>query len=138
MANAFVLKNCYVRIDGVDLSDHMQQVEVPMTNEDVDVTAMGAGGRQHLAGLRDDHFTFTAFSDFASGKIHQTINPKFVSGGTVEVLVAASGSTLGTSNPGFYGYCPVLTYTPIGGNVGDAAMTPLELPVNGTITVATS
>jgi hypothetical protein len=138
MANAFVLRNVIVGIDGVDLSDHIKEVQVVMTAADIDVTAMGAGGKQHLAGIRDDSFTFTAYSDFAASKIHATINPKFSAAGTVEVKVTPSGSTIGTANPVFIGYCPVLTYTPVGGAVGDAAMTPLSMPANGTITVATT
>jgi hypothetical protein len=132
----FVLRNCVVGIDGVDLSDHIREVGVEMSAADVSVTAMGSGGQQHLAGIRDDNFTFSAYSDFAAGKIHATINPKFVSAGTFEVKVAASGSTIGTANPLFIGYCPALTYNPVSGGVGDAAMTPLSFPVNGTITVA--
>jgi hypothetical protein len=80
MANAFVLRNVIVGIDGVDLSDHIKEVQVVMTAADIDVTAMGAGGKQHLAGIRNDSFTFTAYSDFAASKIHATINPKFVGG----------------------------------------------------------
>ena len=138
MANAFVLRNCIVGIDGVDMSDHVKEVAVELSADDVDVTAMGAGGHQHLAGIRDDKFTFTVYSDFASAKIHQTVNPKFVAAGTFEIKVTPSGSTIGTANPLFIGYCPVLSYTPVGGAVGDAAMTPLNLPVSGTITVATN
>lgn len=138
MANAFVLRDCKVGIDSVDLSDHVREVTVALTSDDVDVTAMGAGGHQHLAGIRADSFTLTMYSDFASAKVHATINPKFVAAGTVAVEVIPSGSTIGTTNPRFRGYCPVLTYTPVGGAVGDAAMTPIDLPVNGTITVDTA
>lgn len=138
MANAFVLRNCQVGIDGVDLSDHVREVTVELTADDVDVTAMGAGGHQHLAGIRADSFTFTMYSDFASSKVHATINPKFVAAGTVAVEVIPTNSAIGTTNPRFSGYCPVLTYTPVGGAVGDAAMTPINLPVNGTVTVTTA
>lgn len=141
MANAFVLRNVLVGIDGVDLSNHVREVTVAMTAADVSTTAMGAGGEGHLAGIRADSFTFSMYSDFAASQVHATINPKFVAAGTVVVQVMAglaNGSTVGTTNPLFIGYCPVLSYTPVGGAVGDAAMTPLNLPVSGTITVATS
>ena len=54
MANAFVLRNVIVGIDGVDLSDHVREVTVSLTAGDVSTTAMGAGGAGHLAGIRDD------------------------------------------------------------------------------------
>lgn len=138
MANAFVLRDCKVAIDGVDLSDHVREVTVAMSAADVDVTAMGAGGMQHLAGIRDDSFTLTVYSDFAAAKVHATISPKFVAAGTVAVEVVPSGSTIGTANPRFSGYCPVLTYSPVAGAVGDAATTEISLPVNGTIAVTTT
>lgn len=133
----FVLRDCKVGIDSVDLSDHIREVTVALTSDDVDVTAMGAGGHGHIAGIRDDSFTFTMYSDFSSAKVHATLNPKFVAAGTVAIEVIPSGSTVGTTNPRFRGYCPVLTYTPVGGAVGDAAMTEISLPVNGTVTVDT-
>src|ERR1700740_2899496 len=128
MPNAFVLRNVIVGIDGTDLSDHVRDVTVAMTAADVSTTAMGAGGEGHLAGIRNDSFTFTMYSDFASNKVHSVINTKFVAAGTVEVKVTSNTSTVSATNPLFIGYCPVLTYTPIGGAVGDASMTPISLP----------
>src|SRR3954462_12950801 len=119
---AFVLKDVRVGFDGVDVSTLIKEVSVELAADDVDVTAMGAGGKQHLAGIRDDQFTFVAFSDFAASKIHATLNPKFVAAGTGEGKVTPSGSTVGTSNPLLIGYCPLLTYSPVGGKVGDGAM----------------
>ncbi len=137
MATPFVLRNCVISVDGVLISSLVKEVSVELTADDVDVTVMGSGGKGHLAGIRDDKFTFNAYSDFTANGIHQVFSSKFVSAGTYEVKVAASGSTIGTANPMFIGYCPALTYTPVGGAVGDAAMTPLEMPANGTITIAT-
>lgn len=134
----FVLRYVNVGIDGTDVSNLIREVSVAMTAGDVDITAMNAGGRQHLAGIRDDSINMTAYSDFGASKIHQLINPKFVSAGTFEIKVTANTSTVGTSNPLFIGYCPALSYSPVSGAVGDAAMTQLTFPVSGTITVATA
>jgi hypothetical protein len=138
MATPFVLRNVIVGIDGTNASSMIKEVSVELSADDVDVTAMGSGGKGHLAGIRDDKFTFTAYSDFTASGLHALLNAKFVSAGTYEVKVTASGSTIGTANPLFIGYCPALTYNPISGAVGDAAMTPVEMPANGTITVATT
>jgi len=135
---AFVLRNAIVQLDGTDISTSIESVSVEMSAADVRTTAMGAGGEQHLAGIRDDKFTFNAYSAFGANTLHSLVNAKFVAAGTMEVIVFASGSTAGTLNPKFIGYCPLLTYNPVSGAVGEAAMTPLEMPVNGTITVATS
>ena len=141
---AFVLRNCMVWIDSTDISTAMNTVAVDMSAADVDVTAMGAGGRQHLAGIRDDKFTFNAFTAFGASTLDAVISTKFTSAGTIKVAVygnpagAASG-TAGTANPAYVGYnCPLLSYSPVSGAIGAAAMTPLNLPVSGTITILTS
>lgn len=139
---AFVLRNAVVKFDGTDVSNLISETTVEMVADDVDVTAMGALGKQRLAGIRDDKFTFTAFSSFAASGLHSIVYAKFAAAGTLAVVVYpnenGAGSTVGTNNPSFTGGCPLLTYTPIGGKVGDAATTPLELPVSGTISVATA
>lgn len=139
MANAFVLRNAAVLINGVNLSDHVKEVEVVMTAADIDVTAMGANGHQHLAGIRDDKFSITFFSDFASASVHATLMGPFASGTSfVTVQVWANGSTSSATNGCFQGTCIILDYSPINGGVGDASMTQIEFPVNGTISYATS
>lgn len=134
----YVLRNAGVAFDGVDVSTLIREVAVECAAAEVSFTAMGAGGEQRSAGIRDDKFTFTAYSDFAPAKLHATIASKFVAAGTIEVKVTPSQSgTVGEANPLFVGYVPLLTYSPVSGAVGDAAMTPLEMPVSGTITFAT-
>ena len=136
---AFVLRNCYVQLGGTDISTLTREVSVELSADDVDVTAMGAGGKTHLAGLRDDKITITAYSDFTAGKIDAICRPVFYSAGTITCWVGATGSTASTTNPLFGGTFVLLTYTPIGGAVGDAAMTPVELvPYAGTISAATA
>lgn len=135
---AFVLRDVRVGFDGVDVSTLIKEVSVELSADDVDVTAMGAGGKQHLAGIRDDKFTFTAYSNFSASSLHSIVNAKFVAAGTIEVKVTAAGSTISATNPLFIGYCPQLTYNPVSGAVGDAAMTPLTMPASGTVTVATN
>lgn len=134
----FVLRNAAVKLNSTDVSAWVSQVEVAMSAEAVDVTTMGAGGRQRIQGIRDDSFTLTAFSDFAASAIDATVWPLFSGSSLFLVEVWASGSTSSATNPKYSGTCILTEYTPISGSVGDAASTPLTLPVNGTITRATS
>lgn len=135
---AFVLKNVKVGIDGVDFSTAVREVSVETTAAEVSTTAMGAGGEQRIAGIRDDRFTFTVYSDFAASGFHATFNAKFVAAGTLAIEVIANTSTISATNPRFSGYCIPLNYTPISGAVGDAAMMQIEVPVSGTIATTTS
>src|SRR6185369_1906280 len=119
----FVLRNAQVFLDGTDVSSLIESVAVDMTAADVDVTAMGAGGRQNLAGIRDDKFTFNAFTGFGAATLDAVIGTKFQSGGTIKVAVygnpaGASAGTAGTANPCYVGYnCPLLSYSPVSGAV---------------------
>ncbi len=131
----FVLKTAFVSVDGVDLTAHIREVGVTMAADDIDVTAMGSNGHQHLAGLRDDRFTFTCYSDFASGQVDATLQSKFAGGTTPYVIhVGPNNSTASATNPIYSGTFFLLTYSPVSGAVGDAAMTPLEFVPVGTIT----
>lgn len=142
MATVNVLRNAIVRLDGTDVSNLVREVTVEMTADEVDTTAMGSGGKGRMQGIQDHKFTLSAYTTFGANSLHSVVYDKFKTGGTVAVLCFANynnaGATAGTLNPSFSGSCPLLSYTPFGGAVGDAGITPLELPVDGTITVATS
>lgn len=138
MATPFVLRNAAVKINSIEVSDHVTEVEVNMSADDVDVTAMGAGGHQRLAGIRDDSFKLTVLSDFSASSIDQTIWPLFNGSSLFLVEVWANGTTSSATNPKYSGTCILTEYDPIAGKIGDAATTPLTLPVNGVISRATT
>jgi hypothetical protein len=136
--SVFVLRDAAVKINSVDLSDHVTEVEVAMTAADVDTTAMGAGGHQRILGIRDDSFKITFLSDFASTEVDQTIWPLFSGGSLFLVECWASGTTSSATNPKFSGTAILTEYSPIAGAVGDASKTAITFPVNGVIARATS
>lgn len=137
---AYVIKNASIKIDGTDISSFVDSVTLSMVYEDIDATSMGVGGggRVHLQGLRNDTVSLTAFSSYAT--LDAVISAKMLSSssGTVTFEILPNGSTVSAANPKYTGTATLLTYTPVGGAVGEAAKTPLELPVNGTISVATA
>jgi hypothetical protein len=134
----FVIRDPSIKINAVDLSDHVAEVSVEMTAADVDITASGSGGHQRLLGIRDDQFVLSMFSDFATAKVDATLWPLFSGGSYFLVEVWASGTATAANNPKFSGTCILTTYSPISGAIGDAARTPINLPVNGIISRATS
>lgn len=134
----FVLINASMRINAVDLSVYVSEVAVELSADDVETTAMGAGGHERVQGLRDDSFTVTAFSDFAAAKVDETVWPLFNGASSFLVEVWANGTTTAATNPKYSGTCILTEYQPISGSVGDAAMTPLTLPVNGKVSRATT
>ena len=62
-----VLRNAYVGINGVDLSDHASSVTTESTAEEIDMTSFTASGyREFAQGFKDATFTVTFFQDYAS------------------------------------------------------------------------
>ncbi len=127
-----VLTNAYLKVGTVDLSDHVRTLDVNMTAEDVDLTAMGAVSREHAPGLRNDQISGDFFQDFASGKVDATLSPMVgVASGTT-IIAAYNGSTFSATNPSYTMVGILLEYHPVNGEVGAANMTPFSfLPAAG-------
>lgn len=133
-----VLTNAAVTVAGVDLSDHVSDVELDLTAADVDVTAMGAGGKQRLAGLQDNKVTITFWQDFAASSVDATLYAAFAAGSLVAFSVAAAGTAYAIpGNPKFSGTAIITDYPPIGGGVGDGLKVKATLSVSGTVTRGT-
>lgn len=131
-----VLTNAGVVIGGVDLSDHVAQVEVNQTFDEVETTAFGDGGRTRVAGLEDSSVTLSFHQDFMGGEVDQTIAP--LVGGTASFAIYANGTSVGTANPEYSGTVLLTEWSPISGTVGDLLTVDVTWPVSGTVTRATA
>lgn len=120
-----VLTNAQVFVNSVDISNHVQQVDLPNTRAEVDVTSMGDTNTEIVLGLADATWTITVFNDYAVGNIdaqmwalNQTNTPFVVE---VRPVLAARS----TSNPGYTMTSLLPQYTPISGSVAAAVTTAL-------------
>lgn len=106
----FISTDWKVVINGVDLSDHADEVDTPFEKEQVDVSGFG-GTREFLPGIEDATITIGFIQDFGSSKVHATIYPLYSGGSTFPVYVQPS-RTSGTSatNPICGGTASVYTY----------------------------
>src|SRR3972149_951703 len=125
MAN-IVLKNAYVMINAVDLSDHVKSVTINYKAELLDDTAMGDDGRSRIAGLLDWDADVEFFQDYASAKVVATLFP-LVGAAAFAVKIRAVNGAIATTNPEYQGNAVLESYQPVGGSVGDNAMTPCKL-----------
>lgn len=94
-----VLRNVKVTANGVDLSDHSNEVEMDDSADEVDLTGFGSSGyRENGQGLKDASITLTVFNDHAAGSVADTLQPLYASGGTfaVKVWPDASGTIVYT------------------------------------------
>ena len=134
-----VLLNPWVRVNNVDLSDHVSSVTVNLEADDVDVTASGQYARDRVKGLRDESFEVEFLQDFAASSVDATLWPLYNTAGTVFLVEAANdGSTISATNPKYSGSCILTTYQPIAGAIGDANKTTVAFPTKGSITRGTA
>ena len=132
-----VITNAYLLLNAVDLSNHVESITLNWVKSDVDVTAMGDGGKQHLAGLEDNKFAVTFWADHAAGSVGPTLDAMFAAGTAVAFKLADGGSSFSATNPTYSGSCVALDYS-IGGKVGDGQQNVVSLVCNGTITAGTA
>ena len=130
--------NAYVLVNGVDLSDHVDTATLTLARDDVDVTAMGAFGHQHIASLENDKVDLIFFQDYGASKVDATLFPLFHAGTAFAFKMAGNGSTISGSNPSYSGTVTLMDYSPLGGKVGVAAMSPVSLVFNGTVSEGTT
>jgi hypothetical protein len=118
----FVLTNAMVLVNSVDLSDHVSKVTVEDTRDQVDVTAMGNTAKAVQKGLGDAKITIDFYQDFATGKVHQTLQPLIGSSTAVPVEARAVNAGRTATNPAFLLSGALLfSYAGLDGAVGDAS-----------------
>lgn len=108
-------------VNAVDLSDHVREVRVNQSAEDLDATAMGATSRAHARGLRDDRIEVTFLQDFAASEVDATLSALYSSTG-FSVVVKPTSSSASSTNPSFTMTGVLLDYSPIDATVGEISM----------------
>lgn len=114
-----VLTDAYVSVNSVDLSDHVQQVEVTFNADTEEGTAMGDAGHNFMPGLKDQGVSVTFFQDFASSKVDATLSA-LVGAAAFPIEVRAVNTTVSAVNPKYAGNVLLASYNPISGQVGGA------------------
>lgn len=122
----YVILDASVTYNSVDLSDHVESVEITMDSEDVDLTSMGDTSRTHAPGLRDDTVTVTYFQDFATGKVDATHAPLLGVAAGATLVVKPTSAAVSSTNPSYTMMAILLSYQPMAGTVGDSSMTTVE------------
>jgi hypothetical protein len=133
----FVATDVKVTINGTDLSDHIAQVSLEQTSDEIETTAFGTEWRQRIGGgLKDASISIDFHQDFGAGSVDARLSPLFGSIATV-VVVPTSGSVSAT-NPSFTGTFSVVQYSPVASSVGDLATLSVSWPSAGTVTRGTA
>lgn len=121
-----VLTNASVTFNSVDLSDHVESVEINQAYDDVEITAMGATAKSYSPGLRDDVVTVNFYQDFAASEVDQTLNTYLGDATGAALVIKPTSSAVSTVNPSYTMTATIYSYQPLSGKVGEASMTSVE------------
>ena len=126
-----------VKVNSVDLSDHVTAVTLNRNFDELEVTAMGDSGHKFVKGLEASSITIDFLNDTASANVLATLQAAWGTNVTI-VLLQTKGTAVSATNPLYTATCLINNTTDINGAVGDLSTQSLTFNVSGTVAVATT
>jgi len=126
-----------VKVNSVDLSDHVTSVTLNRNFDELEVTAMGDSGHKFVKGLEASSITIDFLNDTASANVLATLQAAWGTNVTI-VLLQTKGTAVSATNPLYTATCLINNTTDINGAVGDLSTQSLTFNVSGTVAVATT
>jgi hypothetical protein len=124
-----------LKINAIDLSDHVTSVTLNRAADELEVTAMGDTAHKFVKGLESATLTVSFLNDTATSNVLQTLNTQF--GNTVAVkMVQQKVPAVSATNPLYTFDILVNNLTPINGAVGDIGTQDITFTINSVVTVA--
>ena len=126
-----------VKVNTVDLSDHVNNITLNRNFDELEVTAMGDSGHKFIKGLEASSITLDFLNDTATASVLQTLQAAWGTNVTV-VLLQNKGTAVSATNPLYTMTCLVNGTTDINGATGDLSTQSVTWNVSGTVAVATT
>lgn len=127
-----IYTDALVTINGIDLSDHVRQVNLNYEAEILDDTAMGTSGtRSAKPGLKNWQLTVEFYQDFAAGSVDATLFPLIGAAAFPIILRPVKSTVVGATNPNFTGNAVLESYPPLTGEVGALGMANAQFRAGG-------
>jgi hypothetical protein len=126
-----------VKVNSVDLSDHVNSITLNRNFDELEVTAMGDSGHRFIKGLEASSVTISFLNDTASASVLATLQAAWGTNVTV-VLLQNKGTAVSATNPLYTMTCLVNGTTDINGATGDLSTQDVTFNVSGTVAVTTS
>ena len=124
-----------LKINAIDLSDHVTSVTLNYAADELEVTAMGDTAHKFVKGLESGTLTVSLLNDTATSNVLQTLNAAF--GTTVAVkMVQAKVPAVSATNPLYTFDILVNNLTPIAGATGDIGVQDITFTLNSAVTKA--
>jgi hypothetical protein len=126
-----------VKVNSVDLSDHVTSATINRTFDELEVTAMGDNGHKFVKGLEAGSVTIDFMNDTATGSVLPTLQAACGTNVTI-VILQDKAAAVSATNPLYTMTCLINSTTDVNGSVADLAMQSLTFNVSGTIAVTTT
>ena len=133
----FMSNNVGVKVNSVDLSDHVTSVTLNRSFDELEVTAMGDNGHKFVKGLEASSITIDFLNDTASANVLATLQAAWGTNVPI-VLLQTKGTAVSATNPLYTATCLVNNTTDINGAVGDLGTQSITFTVSGTVAVAST
>jgi hypothetical protein len=133
----FMSNKVGVKVNTVDLSDHVTAVTLNRSFDELEVTAMGDSGHKFVKGLEAASVTIDFLNDTAAANVLATLQAAWGTNVPI-VLLQEKGTAVSATNPLYTMTCLVNNTTDINGAVGDLSTQSLTFNVSGTVAVATT
>jgi hypothetical protein len=133
----FLSNNVGVKVNSVDLSDHVTAVTINRSFDELEVTAMGDSGHKFVKGLEASSITIDFLNDTASANVLATLQAAWGTNVPI-VLLQTKGTAVSATNPLYTATCLINNTTDINGAVGDMSTQSITFTVSGTIAVAST
>jgi hypothetical protein len=126
-----------VKINSVDLSDHVTSVTLNRTFDELEISAMGDLSHKFTKGLESSSVTIDFLNDTAAANVLATLQAAW--GTTVTcVLLQEKGTAVSATNPLYTMSILVNNTTDINGAVADIATQSITFTCNSTVAVTTT
>jgi hypothetical protein len=133
----FLQNNVGVKINSVDISDHVTSATLSQIFDEIAVTAMGDSSNKFVKGLESSTLTINFLNDFAASNVQATLQAAY--GTTVTaVLLPVKGTAVSATNPLYTVSILVNNLTPINGAVGDVSSSSITFTCNSTVVQTTT
>ena len=123
-----------VKVNSVDLSDHVNSVTLNRNFDQLEVTAMGDSGHRFIKGLEASSITLDFLNYTSSASVLQTLQAAWGTNVTL-VLLQNKGTAVSATNPLYTMTVLVNNTTDINGATGDLSTQNVTWQVSGTIAV---
>ena len=114
----FLSNKVGVKVNTVDLSDHVTSVTLNRSFDELEVTAMGDSGHKFVKGLEASSVTIDFLNDTATANVLATLQAAWGTNVTL-ILLQDKSAAVSATNPLYTMTCLVNNTTDINGATGD-------------------